>query len=372
MTQDADKPLVFVLIPFAQEFDRIFERLIRPSLEGEGYKVERADTDLSQRNIMRTIVEGIAKADLIVAELTGNNPNVFYELGIAHGLQKPVIMISQALDQVPFDLRSYNVVTYSTEFDAVDAFTSSLRSIGQGCIRGTVDFENPVSDFALTERVAKNVLHGSPQTPISTGEVATEGEVGEASSEERGVLDFTSGVEFSMEQIGEIAGKLTGFMNDFGVQMAARNAEVEAINRAGATGGTAQMLRLARSMATDMTRFSDNVDAELPTFHKAWEDFERDFTNVLSTVTIESEEDRGAALTLVSQLGELRVGLRQALDGLDAIRGEFQPLVGISAPLSAAVRRLEGSLGRIYEEFSTGESVLIRTVSLLDQKLQST
>lgn len=98
MAEGATRPPAFVLMPFEPEFDRIFERLIQPTLAEVGYEVQRADTDLSQRNIMRKIIEGIANADLIVAELTGNNPNVFYELGVAHGLQKPVIMISQDVE----------------------------------------------------------------------------------------------------------------------------------------------------------------------------------------------------------------------------------------------------------------------------------
>lgn len=370
MPNDESKPLAFILMPFDTEFDRIYERLIKPSIEEEGYEVRRADTNLHQRNIMRTIIEGIANADLIVAELTSNNANVFYELGVAHGLRKPVIMISQDLDQVPFDLRSYNVVLYSTDVFEVENFKVSLRDLARRRIEGTANFENPVSDFAPTETIPAS-QSSTTIAPVRNSDrtVAEEG-TGEPTLEDRGVLDFTSGAEAAMEEIGGIATSLTGYINDFAIQMAARAAEVEAIGGSHAPGSAARMLRLANEMARDMTGFSDNIDTELPAFQDAWENFERDFTNALSTLSIDDEEAREAADGLLSILDELSDGLRVALEGIDQGRGQFDALRGNSATLNAAVRRIERSLESLYEGFSTGESIVIRTRNLLDQKLQ--
>ncbi len=174
-----------------------------------------------------------------------------------------------------------------------------------------------------------------------------------------------------MEEITQIATSLGELVNDLGMKMAARGAEAQMLNESVATGSAARMLKLTRNMAADMTAFSDSVDARLPNFHQAWENFERDFTNVLFTVNIESSEDREAALDLVAQLEELRASLREAIEGLEEARGQFETLRGASAALSAAVRRLGAALDGLYKEFSTGESVLIRTINLLDQKIQS-
>ena len=64
------------------------------------------------------IWRGINKAKVLVAELTTKNPNVFYELGLAHALRKPVILISSNQDDVPFDLRHIRVILY----DQADPF----------------------------------------------------------------------------------------------------------------------------------------------------------------------------------------------------------------------------------------------------------
>ena len=75
----------FVIIPFEDEFDAIFDKLIKPPLEEIGYEVFKADSLLDQQNILRDIIRGIETADLIIAEITTPNPNVFYELGLSHG-----------------------------------------------------------------------------------------------------------------------------------------------------------------------------------------------------------------------------------------------------------------------------------------------
>jgi hypothetical protein len=131
VAQGESRLLAFILMPFAQEFERIYEGLIRPALTEEGYEVRRADTTFDQQNIMRTIVENIATANLIVAELTTVNANVFYELGIAHAIGKPVNMTAQGLEGIPFDLRSYRTIIYSTEFDQVQNSQESLREVAR-------------------------------------------------------------------------------------------------------------------------------------------------------------------------------------------------------------------------------------------------
>ena len=102
-----EKCTAFVIMAFDKEFDAIYSDLIKPSLEKIGYEVKRADSLLSQQNILKDIVREIASADLIIAELTSLNPNVFYELGIAHALRKPTILLTQSIEELPFDLRSF-------------------------------------------------------------------------------------------------------------------------------------------------------------------------------------------------------------------------------------------------------------------------
>lgn len=138
-------------MPFNLLSDQVYASLIRPVLEAAGYEVTRADDSLHQRAIMQSVVQGIQAADLIVADLTGRNANVFYELGIAHALGKPVVMIAQSTQDIPFDVTAYPVHIYPLELQKParlrDTLTSKLRPVLDGARAGQVIFTNPFTDF---------------------------------------------------------------------------------------------------------------------------------------------------------------------------------------------------------------------------------
>lgn len=140
--------LCFVLMPFKDEYRQVYDFVIKPTIEGMGFECVRADDLKKQRNIMRDVVEFIDKADLIVADLTDANPNVFYELGISHTLAKTTVMITQSIEQfVPFDLRPYRIITYSLDIKGAQKLTTELQLAIQGIDSAAPDYSNPVVDF---------------------------------------------------------------------------------------------------------------------------------------------------------------------------------------------------------------------------------
>lgn len=106
----------FLLMPFADEM-RSVHATVKDVCSRLSITCERADDIYSQRPIFATILDSILKSEVIIADLTGKNPNVFYETGIAHSLREPqsVILVSQSLDDVPFDLRHLPIVLYRLE-----------------------------------------------------------------------------------------------------------------------------------------------------------------------------------------------------------------------------------------------------------------
>ena len=104
--------LCFVLIPLHEPFISIFEQQIKPIAEKCGLKSIKADDVYSNKPIMEDVWRYINEARLIIADLTYSNPNVFYELGIAHTLGKEVIMIAQYITKVPFDVEHVRYIDY--------------------------------------------------------------------------------------------------------------------------------------------------------------------------------------------------------------------------------------------------------------------
>ena len=123
----------FVMQPFAAPLGDYYEKVYKPAIEKAGLKPVRADADIfGTGKIMDQVWEGINTAKVLVAELTSRNPNVFYELGLAHALKKPVVLVSSREEDVPFDLHHIRVIYY--------------------------DVNDPFWGAKLIEKVAENIL----------------------------------------------------------------------------------------------------------------------------------------------------------------------------------------------------------------------
>jgi len=105
----------FVMQPFATPLGTYYDKIYKPAIEKAGLKPVRADNDIfGTGKIIDQVWRGISEAKVLVAELTDRNPNVFYELGLAHALNKPVVLISSNENDVPFDLQHIRVIYYDT------------------------------------------------------------------------------------------------------------------------------------------------------------------------------------------------------------------------------------------------------------------
>jgi len=107
-----DQKLCFVLMPFRDPFNIIFQDHLKPTVEQLGLRCIKADDIYAPKGIMENIWEQICRARVVIAELTGRNPNVFYETGIAHTLGKDVILVAQSMDDLPSDLRHIYCIIY--------------------------------------------------------------------------------------------------------------------------------------------------------------------------------------------------------------------------------------------------------------------
>jgi hypothetical protein len=104
----------FVVMPFGeQDLEVVYDDYIKPVIEERcGLACERGDDLFGSNVIMDDILSAIQRADLVLADLTRKNANVFYEVGICHALDKPVLLLAQTIDDVPFDLRHRRVLLY--------------------------------------------------------------------------------------------------------------------------------------------------------------------------------------------------------------------------------------------------------------------
>lgn len=104
----------FVMMPFASPLGEYYNHIYEPAIRKAGLNPVRADNDIfGTGKIIDQIWNGISSAKVLIAELTQRNPNVYYELGIAHALKKPVVLVSSNEEDVPFDLKHIRVIYYN-------------------------------------------------------------------------------------------------------------------------------------------------------------------------------------------------------------------------------------------------------------------
>jgi hypothetical protein len=102
---------VFVIMPFKPEFDKVYENIVKAT-KAVGLVCTRVDKEIFSGGIMDQVMDLMARAGVVIAELTEQNPNVYYELGLAHAWKKRVVMVTQEVKRLPFDLKHLRTLVY--------------------------------------------------------------------------------------------------------------------------------------------------------------------------------------------------------------------------------------------------------------------
>lgn len=106
------KEICFVIMPFHGWFNDYYDKIYCPAIRNAGLEPHRADDLYAPNNVVSDIWKYTQNAQIILADLTGKNPNVFYELGLAHAITKPAILITESEEDIPFDLRAIRIIKY--------------------------------------------------------------------------------------------------------------------------------------------------------------------------------------------------------------------------------------------------------------------
>lgn len=142
----------FVVMPFANEYAKAYKEIIQPAILECNIECIRADED-AQGNIHKQMMQKIFDADVIVTDITGLNPNVFYELGVAHTISKKTVVICNGdkMEKVPFDIAPYRILTYKLDDNNTGYIEKLKIEINQILTNSLIGIPNPVQDFVITQ-----------------------------------------------------------------------------------------------------------------------------------------------------------------------------------------------------------------------------
>jgi hypothetical protein len=158
----------FVIAPIGVEgsdirkrSDQVFKHVIEPIAEKHGYKAIRADQMSKPGSITTQIVDKILNAPLVVADLTGHNANVLYELAIRHVVRKPVVQIIQKGEALPFDIAQQRTIPLDhKDLDSVEAAKQELSKQITAVEKDPAQVDSPISvavDISMLRSSAKPV-----------------------------------------------------------------------------------------------------------------------------------------------------------------------------------------------------------------------
>lgn len=157
----AETKKCFVLMPFDDSYKEIYTDVYKVVCKNHNIECWRVDEISRPGSITKDIVEGILDADIVIADLTSRNPNVFYELGIAHSVGNKTIMTSQSIEDVPFDIANYRVILYKQSITGAKELRSKLDLSITELLKALDQTNNPLQE-ALSGRSALGKRRKTP------------------------------------------------------------------------------------------------------------------------------------------------------------------------------------------------------------------
>lgn len=320
-----EKLNVFMIMPFQEQFLGLYE-MIKNKLGGKYNFSNAGDLD-NKQNILQDIVTGIAKADVIIADVTGLNPNVFYELGLCHALDKKVILITQDISELPFDIKSYRVDEYTTEFWKTEQIINKIDKNLEGAKDGSVQYGNPIKDFYPKDIVKLN---------NSTHENSENFE-----EDEKGFLDYVADINEDTNKLTEELNKMIEEQNEMTQQMEFATNEINRVSKSPSSGNAGFVRNIARKVGSHIQEFSNKMELHNNEFEDIWRRIENNFLDLIDNKYMENDDNKEGLINSLIGLNSMKNSIIESNDKIEEMISSFSSIKGMERKLTQAVNSLE-------------------------------
>lgn len=156
-----------------EKWEEIYKHLFKKTIEEAGYACERS-SPIKGGALIKNIIQQLYTAEIVLADLTDSNANVFYELGVRHSLKKRTIMVAYENHHLPSDISGYGVIFYSPDLRGGEDFKDKIHKRINEIEQNPEKSDNPVSDFLNEEldkytRQLQSLSGGIPYEHIDCG-----------------------------------------------------------------------------------------------------------------------------------------------------------------------------------------------------------
>ena len=354
-------PSVFVLMSFDEHSGPVYSDFLKPVLEGAGFEVNRADDFESQQNILQDILRGITTSDLIIADLTGNNPNVFYELGLAHALRIPVILATESIEEVPFDLRSYRVLEYSRDFNRIGEARDRLSRYATAFLAAELPIGSPVTDFLRDNPLPEQGFASGARSPDGGDLDTVAGEFGQppvgvqpTDTDQRGFLDHLVDVNEGYNRVTDVTLTLGDSMQNLSGHISTATGEIAQITANPNSSSASAAVTVCRRLARRIESFAADVSVANVVFNSVLDDTGESLELLVSTAreSVDADDPHYAEnimelRNLLEQARFARESILTFADVMDELPRVERQLNSQTARSSREVRVLANHLDRM-------------------------
>lgn len=320
-----EKKKVFVIMPFQDEFFEVYEML---KMEfADSFEFSNAADEGNQQNILKDIVQPIYEADIVIADLTGLNPNVMYELGLAHSFNKKTITITQDdLSILPFDLKQYRAKDYTTHFKKFAELIEYLKYNLNGAINNSVAFGNPVKDY-LEFAGIKDVSWFSEKEAIELSEES-----------DKGFIDFLADIESNAEELAENIIEINSEMKEMNDGVVGSTSEITRVNKIGGAGTAAFVRKETKKAAKHIEMFSSKLRNHIKRMTDLWDSIENNSLGLLENPFSSNDQNKENLVEYLKSLYNMSISASESAKSIDNLRVTLQGIVGIERSMTQAVR----------------------------------
>ena len=155
------KKTCFIITPIGgsetairRKIDGIINEVIEPVLNELGYKVVVSHRINDSGSVTNAIIKGVYESELVIANLTGNNPNVMYEVALRHASAKPIIHVTEDISNLPFDINDQRTIPYTDDIAGAYQLKEDLKNMIEG-----IDFNKPATNPITLALEKKNLVN---------------------------------------------------------------------------------------------------------------------------------------------------------------------------------------------------------------------
>lgn len=322
-----DKKKVFVIMPFQEEFFEVYEMLKMKF--SDRFEFSNAGDEANQQNILKDIVQPIFEADVVIADLTGLNANVMYELGLAHSFNKKTIVITKDdLSQLPFDLKQYRAKDYDTHFKKFAELLDYLETNLIGAIENTVSYSNPVKDFLTLEKI-DNVTWFSEKPSIEL-----------KNDSDKGFLDFLADIESNTLALTNTINEMNAGMKEMNVGVTSSTAEIERVNKNGGNGTASFVRKESKKVAKYIDSFSSKLRESNSSMSSLWDEIEKNTLGLLENKFASNENNKVHLIEYLKSLYGMKNSITDSNLSMEGLKTSMENVIGMERSLNQSVRFL--------------------------------